>query len=120
MPDTPPTSAASLNDDDDVQGSAPKPDSVSSAARTTPGYCAWWSEKPDDRDIILIQVRANASMTTLPSHIEVRPAYSGGHLGWGAFIERDVPCRHCGALAEEDGDHSCPCPYRDEECPDHA
>lgn len=29
-------------------------------------------------------------------------------------------CRHCGALPEADGDHSCPCPYSDQECADHA
>ena len=29
------------------------------------------------------------------------------------------PCRHCGKPPEADGDHSCPCPYRDDECPDH-
>lgn len=86
-----------------------------------PSYCSWWSEKPRNDDIILVQVRAWAGMATLPSHVEVRPAYGpNGQHGWGAFIERDVHCRHCGRLPDEDGDHSCPCPYRDEECPDHA
>lgn len=28
-------------------------------------------------------------------------------------------CRHCGALPEADGDHSCPCPHSDQNCPDH-
>lgn len=28
-------------------------------------------------------------------------------------------CNHCGALPESDGDHSCPCPFPDHECPDH-
>jgi hypothetical protein len=89
------------------------------AARTTPGYSSWWSTKPDRNDIILMQTRAWAGMATLPSHVEVRPAYSNGHLGWGAFIERDVKCRHCGSLPDEDGDHSCPCPNRDEDCREH-
>lgn len=93
---------------------------TSDEPRTTPGYSAWWSDKPDKSDVILLQVRAWAGMATLPSHVEVRPAYSSGHLGWAAFIERDVPCRHCGALPDEDGDHSCPCPNRDEECREHA
>lgn len=28
-------------------------------------------------------------------------------------------CRHCGKPPEADGDHPCPCPYRDDNCPDH-
>ena len=28
-------------------------------------------------------------------------------------------CRHCGKPPEQDGDHSCPCPHSDNECPDH-
>jgi len=28
-------------------------------------------------------------------------------------------CHHCGKLPDADGDHSCPCPYPDDECPDH-
>lgn len=28
-------------------------------------------------------------------------------------------CRHCGQGPEVDGDHSCPCPYPDADCPDH-
>lgn len=28
-------------------------------------------------------------------------------------------CRHCGATDDVDGDHSCPCPQRDEECTRH-
>lgn len=28
-------------------------------------------------------------------------------------------CRHCGKPPEADGDHSCPCPHRDDDCPDH-
>lgn len=30
-----------------------------------------------------------------------------------------VFCRHCGKPPEADGDHSCPCPYTDDECKDH-
>jgi len=33
--------------------------------------------------------------------------------------EKDVTCRHCGKPPDADGDHSCPCPYRDDDCPDH-
>jgi len=33
--------------------------------------------------------------------------------------ESDAACRHCGSPPESDGDHSCPCPYRDDDCPDH-
>lgn len=29
-------------------------------------------------------------------------------------------CRHCGSGADPDGDHTCPCPYRDEDCPTHT
>lgn len=32
---------------------------------------------------------------------------------------RLVACRHCGKYPEADGDHSCPCPHTDAECPDH-
>lgn len=28
-------------------------------------------------------------------------------------------CHHCGSGPDPDGDHSCPCPHRDEDCPDH-
>lgn len=36
------------------------------------------------------------------------------------FVRRQQQaCRHCGSLPDDDGDHSCPCPYRDGECPDH-
>jgi hypothetical protein len=28
-------------------------------------------------------------------------------------------CHHCGSLPDSDGDHSCPCPYTDDECPLH-
>jgi len=28
-------------------------------------------------------------------------------------------CYHCGRLPDADGDHSCPCPKRDGECPEH-
>lgn len=28
-------------------------------------------------------------------------------------------CRHCGQTSDPDGDHSCPCPHSDEDCPDH-
>lgn len=28
-------------------------------------------------------------------------------------------CWHCGAMPDPDGDHSCPCPNRDGECPEH-
>lgn len=81
---------------------------------------AWWSTKPDDNDIILMQVRAWASMATLSSHVEVRPCDgSDGTPGWGAFIVRDVPCHHCGSLPDEDGDHSCPCPNPDGGCSEH-
>lgn len=31
----------------------------------------------------------------------------------------DAACRHCGKPSETDGDHSCPCPYSDDACPDH-
>lgn len=34
--------------------------------------------------------------------------------GWPSML-----CAHCGAPPEADGDHSCPCPHRDEDCPDH-
>lgn len=43
---------------------------------------------------------------------------AGHRYGWGNcpnFI-----CWHCGSPPDADGDHSCPCPYRDEECPDHG
>lgn len=36
----------------------------------------------------------------------------------GVSVQADT-CRHCGKLPEADGDHSCPCPYRDDDCPDH-
>lgn len=30
------------------------------------------------------------------------------------------PCRHCGRLGSDpDGDHTCPCPYSDADCPNH-
>lgn len=29
-------------------------------------------------------------------------------------------CYHCGKLPDADGDHSCPCPYSDEDCPNHS
>lgn len=32
----------------------------------------------------------------------------------------DVTCRHCGAQGVPGEDHSCPCPFSDEECPGHA
>jgi DNA-binding CsgD family transcriptional regulator len=28
-------------------------------------------------------------------------------------------CRHCGEPPEADGDHTCECPYSDDNCPDH-
>lgn len=28
-------------------------------------------------------------------------------------------CRHCGYPPEPDGGHTCPCPYTDDDCPDH-
>jgi hypothetical protein len=31
-----------------------------------------------------------------------------------------IPCSHCGNVGLADEDHSCPCPYRDGECLDHA
>jgi len=32
----------------------------------------------------------------------------------------DCPCRHCATeKSDPDGDHSCPCPYSDNECPNH-
>lgn len=42
---------------------------------------------------------------------------AGHGFGWGNCP--DFICPHCGSPPDEDGDHSCPCPYRDEECPDH-
>lgn len=33
--------------------------------------------------------------------------------------EDELRCRHCGQLPDDDGDHSCPCPYSDEDCEDH-
>jgi hypothetical protein len=95
-------------------------DPQGSAARS---YCAWWGEKPDDNDIILIQIRAWARMATLPSHVALRLCPAQGKwqgVGWAAFIELDLLCHHCGLPPEADGDHSCPCPNRDEECPDHV
>jgi hypothetical protein len=33
----------------------------------------------------------------------------------------DCPCWHCGATKDDpDGDHTCPCPYGDNECPWHT
>lgn len=29
-------------------------------------------------------------------------------------------CRHCGALPDADGDHTCPCPNPDDDCPTHT
>jgi hypothetical protein len=29
-------------------------------------------------------------------------------------------CHHCGALPDPDGDHTCPCPHRDDECAEHT
>jgi hypothetical protein len=34
-------------------------------------------------------------------------------------IEDPSRCRHCGASADADGDHSCTCPLPDEECTRH-
>lgn len=31
-----------------------------------------------------------------------------------------VTCPHCDAQGFPGEDHSCPCPFSDEECPDHA
>jgi len=32
----------------------------------------------------------------------------------------DCPCLHCGTHSSDgDGDHSCPCPNRDDECAEH-
>lgn len=42
---------------------------------------------------------------------------AGHGFGWGNCP--DFICHHCGSPPDADGDHSCPCPYRDEECPDH-
>lgn len=28
-------------------------------------------------------------------------------------------CKHCGKRPEADGDHNCPCPYSDADCPNH-
>lgn len=30
-----------------------------------------------------------------------------------------VRCRHCGNLGTAGPDHTCSCPHRDEDCPDH-
>lgn len=30
------------------------------------------------------------------------------------------PCWHCGADSDPDGDHSCPCPHHDNDCPWHT
>lgn len=52
----------------------------------------------------------------------------GRQEGWDDQPTTDQPptvtvteaCRHCGRLPDADGDHSCPCPYPDHECPDHG
>jgi hypothetical protein len=32
----------------------------------------------------------------------------------------ECPCDHCGTTkSDPDGDHSCPCPYSDNDCPHH-
>ena len=42
------------------------------------------------------------------------------HRQWASDLRAEVGrCHHCGKPDEADGDHSCPCPYRDEECHDH-
>ena len=30
-----------------------------------------------------------------------------------------LACRHCGHIGAPGDDHTCPCPYPDEDCPDH-
>lgn len=37
------------------------------------------------------------------------------------LVDEDrVVCRHCKADLPALGDHTCPCPFSDEECPDHG
>jgi hypothetical protein len=43
---------------------------------------------------------------------------AGHSYGWGNCP--DFICHHCGSPPDADGDHSCPCPHRDEDCPDHT
>lgn len=35
------------------------------------------------------------------------------------LIDMHERCKHCGAGPDADGDHSCPCPHTDADCPDH-
>jgi hypothetical protein len=43
-----------------------------------------------------------------------------GHAEAQAYRDyADLACNHCDKTPERDGDHTCPCPHRDEECPDH-
>lgn len=51
---------------------------------------------------------------------EMGPTCPGGMLARvpGAGCARTA-CRHCGKQPDADGDHSCPCPYTDADCPDH-
>lgn len=47
---------------------------------------------------------------------------SDDHLGAWTVSEQRVArglCHHCAKAPELDGDHSCPCPYTDAECPNH-
>jgi len=42
--------------------------------------------------------------------------------GHGTFDRcEDCPCDHCGRYeSDPDGDHSCPCPYSDQDCEWHT
>ena len=50
----------------------------------------------------------SAPSSTARAHVETIVRYC-----------QDNMCAHCGRLPDADGDHSCPCPYSDAECPDH-
>lgn len=42
------------------------------------------------------------------------------HHGPGEMCaECPALCRHCGHVGEAGSDHTCPCPYGDDDCPDH-
>ena len=65
----------------------------------------------------------NNALRTLSECGLVEPWQQGPWRMWALSAEGRAftanVCRHCGSLPEADGDHSCPCPYRDDECPDH-
>lgn len=54
------------------------------------------------------------------SHFPVAEfTWDGTNMTVGSRSTAQELCRHCGAPPEADGDHSCPCPYSDEDCQLH-